>query len=155
MNNTVLARLATRFDLQADPADAFTWVGTVIQPTTDVGQLLQVPGQVQGTSAAVGGGVATVALCLTVPSGKRFSFQVVRASRKSGDNTIDAIKMFDASTGLDMTLYSFSASTDELIRLPQPLRMDELDSLRVSTTGAGSATSTWAVAVWCESEDAF
>jgi len=155
MNNTVLARLATRFDLQADPQDAYTWLGTVIQPTTDVGQLLQVPGIVEGVSAAVSGGATAVALCLTVPVGKRFSFQVVRASRKSGDNTIDAIKMFDASAGEDMTLYSFSSSTDELIRLPQPIRMDELDSLRVSTTGAGSGSSTFAVAVWCESESAF
>ena len=128
-----------------------------IVPVVSMDDLAEDWGWKSATSATIAIGAQASITALPVPKGKRWKVQRVRVNRATGDNLVDGIRLYDASTGIGAAVIDFStpASLVSWDAPGTPYVLSELDEIRYSTDGSGSATSTFVATAWYTEIDAF
>jgi len=150
----VWRRLYTRYTLEPAPASVSPDVSKTIQPVTQADDLLREPRGFEGTETAPAGDNTNFVVA-TVPDGKRWTLQSIDIRRTTGDNTMSRFLLGDTSRGLAILILLFTAGTSQQLRLEQPYRLDQGDTIRVLTDGAGVSASDFRAQLWIEEEDAF
>jgi hypothetical protein len=143
-------RMGTKFNVLAGSGTSTGYISSIIQPTTDLDQLLRRYGsEYANVTTAVG-----QLNLLTVPSNERWTLQMFRFQRSSGDRLVDAILLRDQSLGANITISEFTAVSAATHEFRSPITLDSGDSLRVRITG-GTTDGSMLAFTWGSSEDAF
>lgn len=150
-------RMYERFQLEPLPAGLVDAPGVsqIIVPMTDADELISSPGARLTVSVAVGAGVAGMTVADTVPTGRRWKLIALQAIRVTGDNTLDGFGIADTSAGVSMRFDIQAAATEIVLFLPQPLTLEETDTWRINTSGAGVGASTFGARAYIVEEDRF
>jgi len=131
------------------------FVSRVITPVIDFGDLLDNWGNVTGPVMTHAGATSETKIALIVPRGKRFRVQNMRLNRLTGDATYVTISVNDASTGISMD-YALVAAASAITWEPvNPVVMDELDQIDITSSGAGASESTSQAKFYLAEADAF
>jgi hypothetical protein len=143
-------RMGTKFNVLAGTGTSNGYVTSIIQPTTDLDQLLRRYGSQYGNVTTALGQINL----LTVPSNERWTLQLFRFQRSSGDRLCDQILLRDESLGASVILHEMTATSALTFQFNSPITLDSGDSLRVRVTG-GSTDGTMLAFSWGSAEDAF
>jgi len=147
------ARLYDRFSVEAGAPDlrkASLLVPT-IQPITSMDTLLVDHKGILEITAYSSAGVMAVA---TVPVGERWTVNRFRIARSGGDGTFVELFTTDTSEGVTVDLDSFGATNIKLMRLEQPLVLEERDTLDINIDAVTSGGN-WRCHLWVAVEKAF
>ena len=144
-------RMGTKFNVLAGTGTSNGYISSIVQPTTDLDQLLRRYGSEYGNPTTSGSGQLNI---LTVPSTERWTLQLFRCQRSSGDRLFDQILLRDQSLGANVILHEMTATSALTFQFNSPITLDSGDSLRVRITG-GTTDGTMLGFTWGSSEDAF
>ena len=146
-------RLYSRFLIEPFPAEGGgPSVSTTIQPITDADELLRTYGIIEVNTASFDADAEQAAI--VVPTGERYRVYAYNFAPISGDRTIDATRLSDASFGGSMTIEDFTATQTRSSLLAQPFVLEEGDGLSLISDG-GAAATVIRVQVWASVEAAF
>ena len=144
-------RMGTKFNVLAGTGTSNGYISSIVQPTTNLDTLLQRYGSQYGNPTTSGSGQLNI---LTVPSNERWTLQLFRFQRSSGDRLVDQILLRDQSLGASVIISEFTAVSAATHEFSSPITLDSGDSLRVRITG-GTTDGTMLGFSWGSSEDAF
>ena len=123
----------------------------IIQPITDMDQLLRLVSVVRDTPTTAATGALTVH---TVPAGQRWRVYFVSFDRISGDAVSTNMSLLDSSTGLACVVARYGATGSTTQQGYPWFPMDEGDSLRMYISSV-STSSQFEVTMLIEYEEAF
>jgi len=143
-------RMGTKFNVLAGTGTSNGYISSIVQPTTNLDTLLQRYGSQYGNLTTALGQINL----LTVPSNERWTLQLFRFQRSSGDRLVDQILLRDQSLGASVVISEFTAVSAATHEFSSPITLDSGDSIRIRITG-GSTDGTMLGFSWGSSEDAF
>lgn len=144
----VLAKLREVLGLEpVAPALPTAGLPEVVLPVIDVAPVLR-QSRVLDAEATATAGQSGNLWVHTVPNGERWHLVIVRAVRRSGDNTFGHIVMASQASGYQIYLTPTSGGlTDLYIRFEVPIPLEEGDTLGVVLDGAGTTDSVVGMAI--------
>lgn len=150
-------RMYERFRLEPLPAGLVSRPGVsqIIVPTSNADELLARPIGVLVTGVTASAGLSGGLVADTVPLGRRWKLQILQALRVSGDNTLDGFLIRDTSEGVTMRIDIQTAAAELVLRFPQPMTLEETDTIQINLSGAGAGETIFSFRMWLIEEDRF
>jgi len=146
-------RLYSRFLIEPFPAEGGApSVSTTIQPMTDADELLRAYGLIEASTASFDADGEVIGLI--VPAGERYRVWGYSFSRTSGDRSIDATRLADASFGGSMTIEAYTGTASREVIFPEAVVLEESDGINLIADG-GAAATVYRLQVWASVEAAY
>lgn len=144
-------RLGAKFNVMAGTGAGNGYLSGIIQPQVSMDALLKREGmEFNSVTSALG----QIDL-MTVPRRERWSINLFRFQRSTGDREIDQILIRDTSLGGNLVLIDFSPSVSaSTYEFSSPIVLDPGDVLRIRCVG-GTTDGTFYGFTWGATEDAF